>query len=94
MITLGRWEAEGLTMSLMTVGPVGDRWSFTCHRHHFGKDRNARDRFRDHPTYDRTVYFCEAWDQRAFDPNYESLPLSAFEPMVRRVFLRESRGFI
>ncbi len=62
--------------------------------HHFGKDRNARDRFRDHPMYDRTVYFCEAWDQRAFDPNYESLPLSAFEPMVRRVFRRESRGFI
>ena len=27
MITLGRWEAEGVTMSLMTLGPVGDRGS-------------------------------------------------------------------
>ena len=27
MITLGHWEVEGLTMSLMTLGPVGDRGS-------------------------------------------------------------------
>jgi len=52
-------------------------------------DRNARDRYRDHPYYADCVEFCEKWDQEAFDPDYESLPLEAFEPMVRRIFARE-----
>lgn len=66
--------------------------------HHLGFDRNARDRFRDHPHYERCAHFCEAWDQAAFDPAYESEPLSTFEPMVRRVFAKnpypaaEARG--
>ena len=57
--------------------------------HHFGGDRNARDRFIDHPWYQGTVDFCERWDQSSFDPEYESLPLEFFEPMVRRIFERE-----
>ncbi len=57
--------------------------------HHFGGDRNARDRFIDHPWYQDTVDFCERWDQSSFDPEYESLPLEFFEPMVRRIFARE-----
>ena len=57
--------------------------------HHFGGDRNARDRFIDHPWYQDTVDFCERWDQSSFDPQYESLPLEFFEPMVRRIFARE-----
>ncbi len=62
--------------------------------HHFGKDRNARDRHRDHPMYQTTVDFCERWDQRAFDPNYDSLPLSEFEPMVHRVLSGKPRNYI
>ncbi len=54
-----------------------------------GRDPNERDKYRDHPAYQITVDFCEQWDQRAFDPAYESLPLSFFEPMVRRVFARK-----
>ena len=61
--------------------------------HHFGEDRNARDRYRDHPMYQRTVDFCERWDQCALDPDYDSLPLSEFEPMVHRFFAREPRTF-
>ena len=57
--------------------------------HHTGGDRNARDAYRDHPWYQDTVDFCHRWDQSSFDPNYESLPLEFFEPMVRRVFARE-----
>jgi predicted HD phosphohydrolase len=55
--------------------------------HHWGGDRHARDRLRDHEHYDACLDFCARWDQVSFDPNYESLPLEAFEPMVRRVFL-------
>lgn len=57
--------------------------------HHYGQDPNARDRYRDSPHYQACVEFCDRWDQEAFDPAYDSLPLEFFEPMVRRVFARE-----
>ena len=41
------------------------------------------------PWYQDAVDFCHRWDQAAFDPEYESLPLEFFEPMVRRLFARE-----
>lgn len=58
--------------------------------HHYGWDRNARDRFKDHPCYDSCAEFCERWDQSAFDPDYDMLPLEHFEPMVREVFGRKA----
>ena len=59
--------------------------------HHVGGDRNARDRFRDHPWFDDAVKFCEDYDQNCFDPQFESKPLEFFEPMLREVFAREPR---
>ena len=56
--------------------------------HHFGGDRNARERLREHPWYEACVHFCAAWDQSSFDPDYPSEPLSTFEPLVRRIFAR------
>ena len=58
--------------------------------HHYGWDRNARDRFRDHPCFDSCAAFCERWDQSSFDPDYASKPLDYFEPMVREVFGRKA----
>lgn len=49
-----------------------------------GLDRNARDRFRSSPHFELTADFCERFDQAAFDPAYESLPLEAFAPMSKR----------
>ena len=57
--------------------------------HHIGRDRNARDKFKDHPYYQDTVDFCEKWDQKSFDPNYESYTLEYFEPKVRKLFSKE-----
>src|SRR6266851_3640734 len=60
--------------------------------HYFGQvgvDRNLRDRFRGHPSFPRAAEFCAKWDQAAFDKDYESMPLSAFEPMVRRIFAQQ-----
>jgi predicted HD phosphohydrolase len=57
--------------------------------HHFGGDRNARERLRDNPYFEACVHFCAAWDQCSFDPDYKSEPLATFEPMVRRIFARE-----
>ena len=56
--------------------------------HHLGGDRNARDRYRDHPWYAACAHFCAAWDQCSFDPDYATEPLATFEPLVRRVFAR------
>ena len=53
--------------------------------HHVGLDPDARERWKDHPFYQATVDFCENYDQCSFDPDYDSLPLEFFEPMVRRV---------
>jgi predicted HD phosphohydrolase len=53
--------------------------------HHFGEDRNARDRYVDHQWYDDTVDFCRDFDQNCFDPDYDTLPLEFFEPIVRRL---------
>lgn len=60
--------------------------------HHIGSDRNAREKFRGHPYFELTVEFCHNWDQESFDPNYDTLPVSFFEPMVRRIFAREPWG--
>ena len=57
--------------------------------HHFGGDRHARDRLRDHPYYPACVHFCAAWDQCSFDPDYRAESLEYFEPMLRRIFARE-----
>jgi len=58
--------------------------------HHYGWDRNARDRFKDHPCFQLCADFCERWDQASFDPDYDSEPLETFEPMVRAVFGRKA----
>ena len=57
--------------------------------HHIGRDRNARDKFKDHPYYQDAVDFCEKWDQKSFDPNYKSYSLEYFEPKVRKLFSKE-----
>lgn len=56
--------------------------------HHLGMDRDIREQFRGHPYFDRTAEFCELYDNPAFDSDGETLPLSEFEPLVRRVFAR------
>ncbi|TAL72776.1 MAG: phosphohydrolase [Burkholderiaceae bacterium] len=56
--------------------------------HHLGLDRNLRDQFAGHAHYARTEEFCALYDNPAFDPKGETLPMSEFEPMVRRVFAK------
>ena len=58
--------------------------------HHYNWDRNARDKFRDHPLFKTCEEFCERWDQSSFDPDYPMEPLETFEPVVREVFNRKA----
>lgn len=54
--------------------------------HHIGLDRDMREQFRSSPHFGLTEEFCALYDNPAFDPKGETLPISEFEPMVRRVF--------
>ena len=58
--------------------------------HHYGWDKDARDRFKDHPCFDMCSKFCERWDQKSFDPDYPSKTIEYFEPMVEEVFSRKA----
>ena len=54
--------------------------------HHIGMNRDMRDMFKGHAHYARTEEFIELYDNPAFDPKGETLPITEFEPMLRRVF--------
>jgi predicted HD phosphohydrolase len=59
--------------------------------HHFGGDPDARERHRAvlaPEVFALAERFADEWDQAAFDPDYDTLPLSHFEPAVREVFAR------
>jgi predicted HD phosphohydrolase len=53
--------------------------------HYLGGDRDMREKFRDHPDFEYTAQFCHLYDQNSFDPAYDTMPLEAFEPILRRV---------
>ena len=57
--------------------------------HHLDGDRNVRDKFKDHEFYQATINFCENYDQASFDPNYKSMTLDEFYPMVQKIFAKK-----
>ena len=56
--------------------------------HHYGWDKNARDKFKDNIYFQTCADFCERWDQKSFDPEYENKDLDFFKPMIKEVFSR------
>jgi len=57
--------------------------------HHIGKDRHAREKYRGHEHFADCAAFCEKWDSVSFDPNYSTMALEDFLPVVHRVLARE-----
>ena len=55
---------------------------------HFGAPTDLREQFRDEPWFELCEEFTDDWDQQAFDPDYDSLPLDHFEPLVREMTAR------
>lgn len=101
--TLGAYNHPDIAAAI--VQPfVSDEEHWICARHgefqgyyyfHFlGSDRNAREAFRGHPHFEACEEFCLKYDQAAFDPDYDTEPLSVFEPMLRRVLSRPVNGAI
>jgi predicted HD phosphohydrolase len=60
--------------------------------HHLGLDRDMREQFRGHPWFEYTAQFCHLYDQNAFEAGYDSMPLEAFVPMMRRVMATPRRS--
>ena len=56
-----------------------------------GLDPMMRRKHAGHPCYELAERFADDWDQNAFDPDYPTLPLEHFEPLVREVFGRPPR---
>jgi predicted HD phosphohydrolase len=52
---------------------------------HIGLDRDMRDQFRGHPHFEHTAQFCHLYDQNSFETGYDTMPLEAFVPLIRRV---------
>ena len=57
--------------------------------HHLGGNKNQREKYKGHKYYQDTVNFCENFDQKSFDPNFKSLNLKSFEPLVKKIFNRK-----
>ncbi|GIU89316.1 MAG: peptidase [Acidimicrobiia bacterium] len=60
---------------------------------HFGGDPNAREKYRGAAWFDLAARFADDWDQTAFDPDYDTLPLEHFEPLVRDLTARPRFAF-
>jgi predicted HD phosphohydrolase len=56
--------------------------------HHIGLNRDMREQFRGHEHFAATEEFIDKYDCPAFDPDYDTLPLEFFEPMVMKLFER------
>ena len=57
--------------------------------HHLGGNKNQREKYKGHKYYNDTVYFCENWDLKSFDPNFKSLSLQEFKPLVKKIFSKK-----
>ena len=58
--------------------------------HYVGRDRHARDSYRDVPYFEYTAEFCAKYDQVAFDSEYRSEPLEHFEPLIHKFLGRDA----
>ncbi len=54
--------------------------------HHLGLNRDMRDQYRGHEHFAATEEFIDKYDCPSFDPDYDTLPLEFFEPMVLELF--------
>jgi predicted HD phosphohydrolase len=60
--------------------------------HHWGLDRNMRERYNDSPYYRPTIEFCAKYDQNCFDPTYDTQPLGHFTDSVARIFAKPRKS--
>jgi len=55
-----------------------------------GSNPDSREKHQNETWYNQACQLSDDWDQCSFDPEFKSLPLSYFEPMIRRIFSPEN----
>ena len=60
--------------------------------HFLGLDRHMRDKFKDNEHWRDCVEFCAKYDQNSFDPNYDTLPIETFVPMLEKVLSKTKKS--
>lgn len=92
--TLGTYDHGGLAAAILKpFVNEANHWMLQNHPifqgyyyfEYLGGNKDAREKFADHPHYEHTKEFVELYDMPAFDTEYDSLPLEDLEPLVRRV---------
>lgn len=95
--TLGTYDHGGLAAAILRpFVSEANHWMMKYHPifqgyyyyEHLGGDKNKRDQYKDNPHYEHTKEFIAKYDMPAFDPNYDSMSLAEFEPMVHRVMTK------
>ncbi|MDG1947301.1 MAG: HD domain-containing protein [Amylibacter sp.] len=56
---------------------------------HVGSNPHKREKYKEHIYFQDCSDFCELWDQKSFDPDYDTKSIDFFTPMVREVFARK-----
>jgi predicted HD phosphohydrolase len=99
--TLGTWNHADVAAAILKPFISDENlWMIEKHAvfqgynffHHIGRDRNLRDTLKGHAAYDRTAKFVEKYDNPAFDPDKNCLPLEHFVPIVERVLSAPKRS--
>ena len=49
-----------------------------------GLDPDLRQQYANEPWFEQARILTDEWDQTSFDPDYDTLPLEHFEPMLKR----------
>ena len=60
--------------------------------HFLGLDRHMRDKYKDSEHWKDCVEFCARYDQNSFDPDYDTLPIETFMPMLRNVLSQTKKS--
>jgi len=56
-----------------------------------GLDKKRREVHKDNPYYEHTRESIDKYDMPACDPDYPTMTLEDFEPMMRRVMVKKTR---
>jgi predicted HD phosphohydrolase len=92
--TLGTYDHGGLAAAILKpFVSEANQWMLQNHTifqgyyyfDHIGINKDLREKHQNHPHYEHTKEFVEKYDMPAFDPDYNSMALIEFEPMVQRV---------
>lgn len=95
--TLGTYDQGGIAAAILKpFVSDANHWMLANHTifqgyyyfEHLGANKDAREKHKDNPHYEHTKEFVDKYDMPAFDPDYDSMSLAEFEPLLRRVLCK------